>query len=59
MYNVYHISWIQDNGMVEGLGGMMPILITGTSQTGDLLGFISAIKMDGICSRFYSWHMQS
>ena len=36
--------------MVEGFGGMMPLLITGTSQTGDLLGFISAIKMDGICS---------
>ena len=32
------------------VGGLMPILVTGTSQTGELMGFITGIKFDGFCS---------
>ena len=36
------------------VGGHLPVLVTGISQSGDLLGYISGIDIDGICSGQYN-----
>ena len=36
------------------VGGHLPVLVTGISQSGDLLGYISGMDIDGICSGQYN-----
>ena len=32
------------------VGGHLPLLVTGISKSGDFLGYISGMDIDGICS---------
>ena len=47
MYTYHMLLYFKDP--VE-VGGLVPFLITGTSQSGDILGFITGMPVDGVCS---------